>query len=198
MPFDFDGKRLLWLKYMNKDVRQVSIYYFEEMREEVVYTFKKGAGMISHMKFLKNLEGGGKYLVYVKDTQEIVLFNIETKHQKVIGKASDAIIATYVSYSFIREKDYELLPENYNRDDLEGSNPDHFQVICLDESQRITIFDQKEALTKKEFLVQHATEITDEVAKKDLFGMGYPYFICMYGHYIACSSDYGVLFLELQ
>ena len=95
------------------------MYLFEEMREEVVHTFGKGDGMISHMKFIKNLEGGGKYILYVKDTQQVMLFNIETKQQKLVGKASDAIIACHVSYGTIREKDQDLAA-NLNRDDLEA------------------------------------------------------------------------------
>jgi hypothetical protein len=27
--------------------------------------------------------------------------------------------------------------------------------------------------------------------------MGYPYYCCMYDNYVACSSDYGVCFLEI-
>jgi len=38
----------------------------------------------------------------------------------------------------------------------------------------------------------------ESIGKKDLFGMGYPYFINSYGKYIVCSSDYGVLFFELK
>ena len=30
VPFDFDGKRLLWLKYLDKDIREIYIYHFNE------------------------------------------------------------------------------------------------------------------------------------------------------------------------
>jgi hypothetical protein len=37
-----------------------------------------------------------------------------------------------------------------------------------------------------------------EVQNKDLFGMGYPYFISYYLNYLAVSTDYGVLLLEVD
>jgi hypothetical protein len=40
--------------------------------------------------------------------------------------------------------------------------------------------------------------IPAEVAKKDLFGMGYPYFINHYNNHIAITSDYGVILAELK
>jgi hypothetical protein len=46
--------------------------------------------------------------------------------------------------------------------------------------------------------VTDAIGLTLDLKNKDLFGMGYPYFICMYGKYIAVTSDYGVLFFELN
>ena len=43
-----------------------------------------------------------------------------------------------------------------------------------------------------------AKDIPKEVSNKDLFGMGYPYYVCLYGEkLVACSSDYGVLLFEV-
>ena len=39
-----------------------------ELKYESVASFSKNDGMISHVKFLKEPAGGGKYLFFVKDT----------------------------------------------------------------------------------------------------------------------------------
>lgn len=38
--------------------------------------------------------------------------------------------------------------------------------------------------------------IPEEVREKDLFGMGYPYYVCLYKDVIAMSTDYGVVVLR--
>jgi hypothetical protein len=69
----------------------------------------------------------------------------------------------------------------------------------LDESQNITIFSNKNGKeNKQQFKVEKSGSIPADIAKKDLFGMGYPYFINLYDKYIAASSDYGVLFFEIS
>jgi len=94
VPFDFDGQRFLWMKYLDKDVREIYIYHFYANEHiELVKRFEKNDGMISHVHFLKNAGGGGKYMFYIKDTQFIVRFNLETKESEIIGKTNDVVIA---------------------------------------------------------------------------------------------------------
>ena len=35
------------------------------------------------------------------------------------------------------------------------------------------------------------------ILNKHFFGMGYPYFICGYGRYVAVSTDYGILLFSV-
>jgi hypothetical protein len=93
VPFDFDGKRLLWLTYLDKDIREIWIYNFENRKKEKVETFGGNDGMISHAKFLKEPEGGGDFLFYVKNCQYVMQRNLKTNETTLIGRASDAIIA---------------------------------------------------------------------------------------------------------
>lgn len=78
MPFDFDGLRLLWLKYCDGDNRQINIYVFEEAKVKTVLELGVNDGMISHVKFLKKKDKVGTKIFYVKDTQEIIMFDIVT------------------------------------------------------------------------------------------------------------------------
>lgn len=72
----------------------------------------------------------------------------------------------------------------------------------MDESEIVYIFSDKTTfINNKNSGFQHkirdCKDIPGELKDKDLFGMGYPYYICFYGRYVACSSDYGVCFLEV-
>lgn len=69
MPFDFDGKRLVWLTYKDNDVRELSMFHFEESRQEMIHRFSKSDGMVSQVKMLKtgDWQNPGRFLFFVKD-----------------------------------------------------------------------------------------------------------------------------------
>ena len=157
------------------------MYNFERTKQILVHTFGRNDGMISHVKFVKKKEGSGKKIIYVKDTCEIMCINLEVQADftvkttiSPVGRAKDAIIALSVSDGQLREG---------NANDLESGDADFetYNVICLDESQNVTIFAQNKAETSvHHFQVANSAGIPTDIAKKDLFGMGYPYFICLY------------------
>jgi hypothetical protein len=72
VPFDFDGDRLLWLTYLSRDQRQVSLYNFPQKTLTNLVTFEKRDGIISHMKFL------GDSLYYVKNTKDLIKYDMKT------------------------------------------------------------------------------------------------------------------------
>jgi hypothetical protein len=127
----------MWLTYKDKQNRELSIYHFNEMRTEIVHKFVNSDGMISNMKFLKQ-EGKGKYMFYIKDTVFVIKYNLETKSAVLIGQTSDAVLAMSVTSNRIREKDFELIRKQEN--DLEAHNEEDFQLVALDESQNIYLF----------------------------------------------------------
>lgn len=67
----------MWLKYCNKDTRELYIYSFERTKQILIHTFGQNDGMISHVKFLKKKNGTGKTIIYVKDTSEIKKIDFE-------------------------------------------------------------------------------------------------------------------------
>ena len=134
VPFDFDGHRLMWLTYKDKQNRELSIYHFNEMRTESVHKFRNSDGMISNMKFLKQKEKG-KYVFYIKDTVFIIKYNLEDKSAVLVGQTSDAVLAMNVTNNRIREKDFELIRGQEN--DLEEPMDGNFHLVALDESQNV-------------------------------------------------------------
>lgn len=80
---------------------------------------------------------------------------------------------------------------------------DKFYVCCIDESEYVNIFNHKTSQNSGiggfQIKIKNTEgDIPDEIRDKDLFGMGYPYYVCMYGNKVACSTDYGVCLLEIK
>jgi hypothetical protein len=66
VPFDFNGEVLLWMDYLDKGVREISIFDFDAKKKELLLSFSEKDGIISHCKLM----GGRQNLkiAYVKDT----------------------------------------------------------------------------------------------------------------------------------
>lgn len=86
VPFDFDGLRLLWMHYVKKDERDVYIYEFESKTKTRITSFSARDGLISHMKFL------GDCLYYVRNTKDVIRFDMKKKTASLVGTAKDAIL----------------------------------------------------------------------------------------------------------
>lgn len=74
MPFDFDGCRLLWLQYMDNDVRELYLYNTDLMsgkepedqsRLEKINRFVKADGMISHARLMKMTDLTNRNELYI-------------------------------------------------------------------------------------------------------------------------------------
>lgn len=99
VPFDFDGQRLLWMKYVRKDDRDAYIYEFETKSVNRVANFGPREGLISHMKFL------GDCLYYVRNTKDVIRYDTKRKTASLVGTTKDAILCLYVTSNKIRRFD---------------------------------------------------------------------------------------------
>ena len=207
VPFDFDGERLLWMQYLTRDAREVYLYTFDSKLKSTVATFAKRDGIISHMKFL------GESLFYVKNTRDIVRYDMKTKSSQLVGTAKDAVIALSVTRNKMREydsgeevklggafgEDNEIDEENKG-----GENSGSFTLTCLDESENLYVYKAPPQKTgaKKVFCMstplKNLGNIPQEMREKDLFGMGYPYYVTLYANYVAFSTDYGVVLVKFN
>jgi hypothetical protein len=68
-----------------------------------------------------------------------------------------------------------------------------------DDGEAVYQFESTDTSTKSKASKTQKIKATEEVPasllRKDLFGMGYPYFICSYGDKIAVSTDFGIVVL---
>lgn len=91
VPFDFDGDRLLWMQYLTRDNREIYLYNFLDRTKTTVCSFLKRDGIISHVKLL------GDCLFYVKNTKDLIRYDMRAKSSVLIGSSKEAVIALHVS-----------------------------------------------------------------------------------------------------
>lgn len=94
VPFDFDGEHLLWMAYLPKGAREVYLYDFSMNKKETIMIFSGADGIISHCK-LSGKKAALK-VTYVKDTKNIVMFDVKTKKSRLVGTTPDSIVALHV------------------------------------------------------------------------------------------------------
>ena len=87
------------MQYLTRDSREVYIYEFATKKKSTLLTFAKRDGIISHMRFL------GDSLFYVKNTKDIVRYDMRKHSAQIIGTTREAVIAVHVSCNHIREAD---------------------------------------------------------------------------------------------
>lgn len=94
------------------------------------------------------------------------------------------------------------IKEELKEENVGGKSKMDFYVCCIDESEYVNIFNSKTmnnngkgGFSQK---IKKAPGLAEEIKKKDLFGMGYPYLVTYYGNYVACSTDYGICLLEIN
>ena len=189
------------MNYQSRDVRDVNLYNFPQKTLTTVVNFQKRDGIISHMKLL------GDCLYYVKNTRDLVRYDMKSHSSTLIGSTRDAIIALCVTRNTMREFDKEEdeklgggLGWNEEIDEEAKSGEEkRYTIACLDEAENLYVF-KAGASSKKIFnittQIKSLANIPEEIRQKDLFGMGYPYFICLYTDMIAFSTDYGIAYLK--
>ena len=99
VPFDFDGKILIWMTYLEEGVREIKSYTIETRQVDTLIRFTKPAGIISHVKIAKptrNLSDALQ-IVYVQNTKDIVMYDTVTKLSRLIGAVSEPILAISVA-----------------------------------------------------------------------------------------------------
>lgn len=201
------------MAYLPKGVRELYSYHFNSKRREVVLRFSASQGIISHVKFAPNgsqYASSGTEIIYVQRCKEIVRYNVATKTGKLVGTTSDPIVALHVSSKNLRAFDIDNDgPQNEEskaagNTDLEAAQPG-FHICAVDDGETVYRFDSEMAQPKRgspqpELLqkIKSAPGVPSGLLRKDLFGMGYPYFVSGYADTIALSTDFGIVVLKKE
>jgi hypothetical protein len=75
------------------------VYNFPEKSKSTVCSFSKRDGIISHVKLLNDS------LFYVKNTRDLIRFDMKSKSSVLVGTTKDAIIALSVTKNILRDLD---------------------------------------------------------------------------------------------
>ena len=75
VPFDFDGKHLIYMEYLENSIREIWMYKVQEREIVKLLRFTKADSIVSHAKLVKN-KSGGLMLVYVKGGRTIVTYDV--------------------------------------------------------------------------------------------------------------------------
>lgn len=82
-----------------------------------------------------------------------------------------------------------------------AANKDYV-ISCIDESETVSLWDTSKPDPRNNALIcqkiKEAGGFLQKDEDKDLFGMGYPYFITSYNNLVAFSTDYGIILLKMS
>lgn len=207
IPFDFDGKRFLWVEFMNEKERNICMYDFEEMKKwEYKLTQKFG-----HISFCRLLDGNQILLVRQLNDVEIRDMNEDLTLKYSFTNIGDEIIS--LDYYFLDEVDKsagksvkvdnekmlvvdEKKVEETKKIKIESQDSklnikQILVIILVDIDGNVNMIKNYQPTSKK-FNMYQVKDIPQDIKDKQFFSMGYPYYVKANQELIAISSDYGV------
>ena len=174
VPFDFDGKLLIYIDFYEKMEKVLKIYSFKDRKFilEKKINDKEDEDYLGHISHIKKLKDERLFLVHSYKLCQIrdLKFNLikEFEHS---GKE---IIACDINYN--------------EKDELE--------IILLDLNCCIFYYLEKDGKEYYLFNLDKLNDITREIKDQKFFSMGYPYFIKKYKKYVAVSADQGLFLFK--
>jgi hypothetical protein len=85
----------------------------------------------------------GDYLFYVKNTKDLVRYDMKTKGSMLIGTTREAVIALSVTRNEMREWDRNREEEYKGDDEIDEeirAQDSRFHIACLDEGENVYVF----------------------------------------------------------
>lgn len=197
MMFDFDGKKLLWMEFIEKN-RILNIYTLgQEVRE--VKNIPKNFGKVGFCKIV------GESIVYVHRQKVIRVMSEKGEDRGEIGRHRNYIVAMGCVriYRFNRHRGMQKIEGRVDVARVENSDIDLQEpevqemkqfIVTVDLAGEIKIWDKKQCL--EEILISILPQLTQKYQRMQYFSMGYPYIVAAYGPRLAISTDLGVLVIR--
>ena len=176
VPFDFDGKLLIFVEFLSEDERTFDIYscfekkYFKKIK---LYDEEDYIGHISHAKFFGEKN---KKIFLVHSYKKCQIRNIEFKLIKEFEHIGKEIIACDIYY---RSKG-------------------NLEIALLDINCDVYIYKEKENYEFYLFNLHKLNCIDEQIKQQKFFAMGYPYFIKIHKNFIAITTDQGCFLLKKE
>ena len=203
VPFDFRYNCFLFLEYIQKETRNLRIYYFKgkESNEKLVMSLHKNFGHISFAKILNQ-----NLILIVRNYNLIEIYNIENSAIKV-GEFNNQFEINAIDF-------YEVNNENNNKAENDSlinakvKDEQVFYIIFIDVNENI--FELKfrynniNNQNKQELEVSIMKNLKDikgmseELKNKGLFNLDFPYYIKNSPSYIAVTTDLTCFLIKKQ
>lgn len=172
-PFDYDGKFLIFLEFLNEGKRTFDIYslYDEKFLKKInLWEEKEYIGHISHAKFF----GESK--------------NIFLIHSYKICQIRD--------FNFKSIKEFEHKGNEIIACDIYLNKKENLEVILLDINCDVYLYKEKNNEEQYLFNLHKLYCIEQQFKLQKFFSMGYPYFIKIHKKLIAITTDQGCFLLK--
>lgn len=169
VPFDYDGRNLVWIDFYDKGKRTLFIYSFVTKTLSQKIDLIDDDGHFSHLKFLP----GNRYFV-VRNYKDCEIRNDKLE----VIKSFTHIGVEVLDFGYYVENDGNLI------------------IATLDIYGGVNLYDEKKNLIECEFNLYELDSISQEDKDRQFFSMGFPYFIRINKDYIVITADYGVYIIK--
>lgn len=138
VPFDFNGKKLIWMDYESKKKRKIYLYDIQKEEKTELMDLKNSDGLVYHMKIFKNK------VVYVKNTKEIIVLDVDSADHRNIGKTANQILALHIYDTKVTTLDKEILlregievsqvidEEENKENDYDSTEEFEYKIVTVD------------------------------------------------------------------
>lgn len=204
MPFDFDGKRLLWMEWTDSHIP--SLHMLELVNEPTHIPIDMHGNPSARVGFMRYFNDK---LVYIYNWTEVKLMDIGGRPIKHLGSHKYDIAALCVAKDVLpprRDNRPVRVRGGLDEARLENSavaieeqhqahhRAKHRHIITVDVKGNIHIWHENGLA--EAIVINQLPELTPKYQNAQYFSMGYPYIVCSFGPRIAISTDIGVLVIK--
>jgi len=176
VPFEFDGKLLIYIDFYENNKRYLKIFNFRD--KKFILDLKlwemENDEYLGHISHIKKLDNDKIFLVHNYKYIQIRDFKFKLIKQK--EHIGNEILACDIYYN----------------------NKNEIEIALLDLSCSIYIYNEKNNCIDYLFNLHKLNSIDREIKEQKFFSLGYPYFIKKSKNYIAVTTDQGCLLLKRQ
>ena len=184
VPFDFDGKRFLWVEFLNEKERTLCLYNFDT-EQKFEYPLDKEFG---HISFARIYE---EKILLVKKLNIVEIRNLDEKltlFKSFVSPGDEVMCMDYFSYVPLNTNNVVEINVNNNNNQIDTKT---FIIVLIDIDGNVNYIENLSSC-KTKFNMYEVKEISSEVKEKMFFSMGYPYYCEANTKYLTVSTDYGV------
>lgn len=208
VPFDYDVKRFVWVEFLSDCLRNIGVHFFQSKSSSSWrYTLEKDFGHISQCRLIPNTD---QLFIVRKLVQcEIRSHDEHFTIVKHILNIGDEVIASQIVFGSVKDnyseesKDQKIIyiKNKYNNNNnnkaydmpKETSN-NNMKIILLDIDGNINCWKNNAIIT---LVNMYAIEnIPKEHKQKQLFSLGFMYFINKIKGFISVTLDHGCYLLR--